>query len=156
MNQLKLAIAMELRFEGYNKILFDRIVEVDGQKIQIHVYCEDPLESRVAVYCVNRADQIRPNNIMDIVDLIERGVDDCDVALAFPLSLLPKAKILIGLTRKVYLLDDDGRVWVHYPCNDLHKRTSCANLSSASVEGSEDYEMIDGQTETQMRLSYVV
>lgn len=156
MNQLKLAVAMELRYEGYNKIVFDKIIEVNNRKIQIHVYCEDELESRVAVYCVNRADRIRPNDIMDIVDLIGRGVEDCDVAIAFPLILLPKAKILIGLTRKVYLLDNDCRVWVHYPWNVIRKEIPWVHLNAADIESKEDFEVFDNQAaRTQMRLSYV-
>jgi hypothetical protein len=82
---------------------------------------------------------VKPNNILDIVDLIGRGIKDCEAALAFPLALLPKAKVLIGLTRRVYLVDDEGRVWVHHPWSGLRGETPLVPSSSDVQESYEDY-----------------
>jgi hypothetical protein len=156
-NQLKLSIAMELKCEGYSTVIFDKLIEACGRKIRVHVYCEDELGLRMAVYCINKSSQIKPHEIFDIVELVRNGVEDCDVALAFPLALLPKAQVLIGLTTRVYTLDDYGRVWIHYPSNNIHRKTSWIDQDLTNPEADEGIEALNGfVATTQMRLSYVV
>lgn len=156
MNQLKLAIATELKSEGYNIVMFDKPIEACGRRTIAHVYCEDNLRLRIAVYCINRPSQVRPDEILDTIELIKNSVEDCDVALAFPLALLPKARVLIGLTSRVYILDDDGRVWVHYPLNGMHGNVAWAPLGHIDPKLDEDSEAPSSSIEaTHMRLPYI-
>lgn len=157
LNQLKLSIAMELKSEGYSTIVFDKLIETCGRIVRAHVYCEDELGLRMAVYCINKPSQVRPNEILDVIELIKSSVEDCDVALAFPLTLLRKAEVLIGLTGKVYMLDSDGRVWIHYHWNGMHDKAMGAPLNFVNSRAEEDSEALNGRVEiTQMRLPYVV
>ncbi|MDW8024235.1 MAG: hypothetical protein RMJ15_11000 [Nitrososphaerota archaeon] len=155
MNQLKLCIAMELKSEGFSTVVFDKLLEVYDRRIKVHVYGEDELGLRIAVYCVNRPCHVKPNEILDIVNLIRSGIEDCDVALAFPLVMLDRAKVLIGLTSKVYMIDDDGKVWVHHLWNIMHEDPILPALSSAHYQVDEDSE-IHIREASQVRLHYVV
>ncbi|MEM1666171.1 MAG: hypothetical protein QXW12_02340 [Nitrososphaerota archaeon] len=56
---------------------------------------------------------MRVDKVFEVVDIISRG--GYEAALAFLLNLLNKATEVIGLTRRVFMVDQDGRVWVHYP-----------------------------------------
>jgi len=158
MSQLKLSVALELKSEGFSTIVFDKLIDVCGRRIKVHVYCEDELGLRVAVYCINSIGQVRPNEISSIVELIRQNVDDCEVALAFPMALFPKAEVLIGLTSRVYMLDEGGRVWVHYPWS-VHSRASSVQLDHENLEDdvcAQDFEPFEGTLErTQMQPFYV-
>ncbi|MEM1542973.1 MAG: hypothetical protein QXV82_10120 [Ignisphaera sp.] len=140
-NQIKLAVATELRLEGYSTIIFDKIIEGCGRKVRIHVYCEDDLGMGEAVYCVNETHGMNLEEVSDVIKLIKAGLAkdevDCTVSLAFPLSLLRKASALIRLVPKVYMVDEDGRVWVHYPWSGTRRIEFLINniILGESIEG---------------------
>lgn len=121
LNHIKLAVAMELRADGYGTIVFNRVLGTYDRRIRVHVYCEDELAQRLAVYSVNKPCQVKPNDVLDVISAIGKGIRDCDVAIAFPTSLLPKAEALIGMTNNVFMVDDSGRVWV--------RRCGCARVT---------------------------
>jgi hypothetical protein len=111
---LKLAVALELRSEGYSRISFDRPIESCVGKVRIHVLGEDELGLRMAVYCISREHELNPNDVLDIVTAIQQSIsDDGDVAIAIPIDLLEKAGEIFGMTPKVFLVDYDMRVWVY-------------------------------------------
>lgn len=114
MNQLKLSIALELRSEGFNKVFFDREVEAFGRKVKVHVLAEDELGGCLAVICVNRVGGLDPVSLSDAVEVVQRALgEDADVAIAMPINLLNKAKEIFGITRKMFLVDGELRVWTH-------------------------------------------
>jgi len=141
-SQLKLAVALELSVEGYDTIVFDRIISAHGRKMKVHVYCEDEIGTRVAVLCLNKSEELKPSEVFEAIEFIESHIEDCRVALALPIALLPRAGDIIGLTGRVYLVDFEGRVWVH----DHHRRPRTEILvlpanedydADRAVEGSE-------------------
>jgi len=115
LSQIKLAVALELRAEGFETISFDRVVEFGGRKVRVHVLCEDEDGVRLAVYCIHRANRMDPHEVFAAINAIRNGIEDCTVALAFPLALLPRASPIIGMTSRVFMVDSKGRVWNHYP-----------------------------------------
>jgi len=141
MNQLKLSVAMELRLEGYGSIVFDKMVEVCGRRARIHVYYEDDVHVGEAVYCINNPRRVNPKEVFEVLEIIRtwlaRNSIDCVVSLAFPLSLLPKVKALIGLTPKVYMVDEEGRVWIHHPWGNV-RRTEIS-MDDPIIEEDEEY-----------------
>ncbi|MEM3640570.1 MAG: hypothetical protein QXH37_01415 [Candidatus Bathyarchaeia archaeon] len=63
---------------------------------------------------------------------------------------------MIGLTSKVYMLDDGGRVWVHYPWNGLQGNFAWAPLGHTDPKLDEDSEIASSSIEaTHMRLPYI-
>ncbi|HID30787.1 MAG TPA: hypothetical protein EYP19_12385 [Desulfobacterales bacterium] len=47
-------------------------------------------------------------------DLLKTGLGgDCVIAVAIPISLINYVGRLIGLTCRVYMLDDAGKVWIY-------------------------------------------
>ncbi|MEM3640569.1 MAG: hypothetical protein QXH37_01410 [Candidatus Bathyarchaeia archaeon] len=69
MNQLKLAIATELKSEGYNIVMFDKPIEACGRRIIAHVYCEDNLGLRIAVARAALTDRIRLDPMKFLISL---------------------------------------------------------------------------------------
>jgi len=111
---IKLAVALQLRSEGYDEIAFDKPIDTCVGRVYIHVLAEDPLELKVAVYCINKVEEINPNRLLDIVTAIQQIIgDDGDVAIAMPINLLSKAGQIFGMTPRVFLVDYEMRVWVY-------------------------------------------
>jgi hypothetical protein len=135
-SQLKLAVALELKAEGYDTIIFDRVISAHGRKMKVHVYCEDEVGTRIAVLCLNKSEDLKPGEVFETVEFIESHIEDCRVALALPIALLPRACEIIGLTGRVYLVDFEGRVWVH----DHHRRPHTEILVLPADEGVENYD----------------
>lgn len=133
---MKLTVALELHFEGYTQILFDRTFAYAGRKVHVHVLAEDALGFKVAALCFNGVRKIVPNEVMEVVDLVERALgEDCEVVIAIPLGLLAKAKDIVGLTNRIFAVDTHGRVWIH----NVGSRRSQAVLSGwNAIEDSED------------------
>jgi hypothetical protein len=114
LNMMRVAAAIELRYEGYDKIEFDRVIEYGNYKARVHIVGEDPLGIVTAIYCINRREALDPNRVMDVINLIEVVLgDECEVVLAIPLELIDDARDIIGITRRTFLIDKCGRVWVH-------------------------------------------
>jgi len=113
LSQIKLAVALELRAEGFETVVFDRVVEFGGQRVRVHVLCEDEDGFCLAVYCVNRAELMKVERVFEVVNIMSRC--GYDVAIAFPLTLLERAAEIIGMTNRVFMVDSEGRVWIHYP-----------------------------------------
>lgn len=56
----------------------------------------------------------------DTVEVIQKALgEDVDVAIAMPINLLNKAKEIFGITRKMFLVDGELRVWTH-PRDDAY------------------------------------
>jgi len=114
MSQLKLAIAMELRAEGFYKVVFDEVVEDGGRKVRVHVLGDDEVGLRLAVICINRADRLVVGSLADDVEAVQRALgEDCEVTIAIPITLLDKAGEIFGITSRIFLLDTEYRVWTH-------------------------------------------
>jgi len=148
LSQIKLSVALELKAEGYENVFFDEVVEFKGRRAKAHVFCEDEDGFCLAVYCINRADLIRVDKVFEVVDIISRG--GYEAALAFPLNLLNKATEVIGLTRRVFMVDQDGRVWVHYPWQGSRLIEVFKETEETLLEKDEYMPTIKGQS-TQMR-----
>jgi|GEM_PF-2698208 len=115
LNELKLAIALELKLEGYTYITFDKVVDIDYAKARVHVLAEDELGLSLAVICINRSENLDPNTLLDLVSDVQRKLgEDCEVAIAIPLALLDKAADVFGFTPRMFMVDNKFRVWVHY------------------------------------------
>jgi len=127
LNQLKLSAASEFRADGFD-VTFDRVVEFSGRRIKFHVYCEDVLGTRVAAICLNEVNDVRIREIFDVVDLVRFSGEDIEVVVCFPISLLNRARVLIGITSRVF----PGRLgWA-----------GLDSLPIAGREESEDYNSI--------------
>jgi len=135
-NALKLAAALELRSEGYSRISFDRPIESCIGKVYIHVLGEDALGFRIAIYCINKAQELNPNRVLDIVTEIQQDIgDDGDVAIAIPINLLDKAKEIFGFTPRVFLIDHEMRVWVHSRASGVTQMFKQNGLGISGVGG---------------------
>ncbi|MGB9841405.1 MAG: hypothetical protein ACPLKZ_01640 [Candidatus Bathyarchaeales archaeon] len=112
LDDIKLAVALDLKLNGYVHITFDRPILVHGRKEKIHIHAEDDLGISYAVICISSPAKLDPNSIIDAVSAIqaEIGVEG-EVAVAIPISLLDKAKDLFGLTRQMFMVDGELRVW---------------------------------------------
>jgi len=152
LSQIKLAVALELRAEGFETVVFDRVVEFGGRKVRVHVLCEDEDGVRLAVYCIHRANLMDPHEVFAAINAIRNGIEECTVALAFPLVLLPRASPIIGMTSRVFMVDSEGRVWNHYPWQGSRLIEVFREAEEALLEREEDECMltIKGQS-TQMR-----
>ena len=152
LSQIKLAVALELRAEGFETVVFDRVVEFGGRKVRVHVLCEDEDGVRLAVYCIHRANLMDPHEVFAAINAIRNGIEECTVALAFPLVLLPRASPIIGMTSRVFMVDSKGRVWNHYPWQGSRLIEVFREAEEALLEREEDECMltIKGQS-TQMR-----
>lgn len=157
LNQLKLSVAAELRAAGYTRIKFDHVVEACGIRVKVHVLDEDEISVRLAVYCISDSSKADPYDLLGRIKVINAEIEDCEVALAFPIALLPKIEVLIGLTKRFYMVDDSGMVWVHYPCDTTRKENGDMAIPPGML-GSEETEqnIADKPVENaQMRLFYV-
>jgi len=137
LNQLKLCAASEFRAEGFD-VTFDRVIELSGRRIRFHVYCEDVLGTRVAAICVNEVNDARIREVFDVIDSVRFSGEDIEVVVCFPISLLNRARVLIGITPRVFMVDCDGRVWVHYPWQGVRRAKITIPLEQISQEGDEE------------------
>lgn len=113
---MKLAVALQLRVEGYEHVVFNNVVKVWGKSVVVDVFAEDCLGSMVAVYCVNRADEAEEGHLNDVALTILEGLgEECLIAFAYPLRLVGLVRSAIGLANRIYMIDDEGRVWRHDP-----------------------------------------
>jgi len=111
---LKLAVALQLKQEGYVEIVFDKPVEAYGKKVKVHVFAEDEIGARVVVWCITKASQIKYDYLAEIFDIIKNELgSECIIAIAMPISLIGYVDGLIGLTYRIYMLDLTGKIWVH-------------------------------------------
>ncbi|MGB9959863.1 MAG: hypothetical protein ACPLKQ_05020 [Candidatus Bathyarchaeales archaeon] len=137
MNQLKLAIALELKAEGYSAIIFDKVIETKKGKVRVHVFGEDTL-GVLAVVCINRLEQLNLSSLVDSVEGIQQVLgEDGDVAIAMPMHLINKADDIFGITGKVYLVDNAFRVWTHLCDNAYTKMIKHVILSQQQLTLSE-------------------
>jgi hypothetical protein len=114
LDTLKLSVALELKLEGYTHIAFDKVIDINSTKARVHVLAEDELGLSLAVICINRPGNLDPNALLDLVSVLQRKLgEDCEVAVAIPLTLLNKAADIYGLTPRIFLVDDRLRVWIH-------------------------------------------
>jgi hypothetical protein len=114
LSELKLSVALELKLEGYDHITFDKVIDINSTKAWVHVLAEDELGLSLAVICINRPGNLDPNALLDLVSAVQRKLgEDCEVAVAIPLTLLNKAADIYGLTPRIFLVDDKLRVWIH-------------------------------------------
>jgi len=114
LDALKLAVALELRLQGYTHITFNEPIRTCNGQVLVHVFGEDDLGLSIAVYCINRPEKLNPGKLMDIVEAIQRKIGpDGDVVLALPVDLLEKVDNIYGLTPKLFIVDRNLRVWVN-------------------------------------------
>ncbi|MEM3627589.1 MAG: hypothetical protein QXZ25_06140 [Candidatus Bathyarchaeia archaeon] len=139
MNQLKLSIALELRSEGFNKVFLDKVFEAFGRKVRVHVFAEDELGECLAVICVNKVGGLDPVGLSDAVEAVQRALgEDGDVAIAIPISLLDKAGGIFGITRRMFLVDGELRVWTHLRDNAYTEMIKRIMLSQRQDSASDD------------------
>lgn len=113
---MKLAVAFELYLEGYDTIVFNRTVKKGNNRVRIHVFAKDTVGSRVAVYCIHRPEQAGRNHLQDVVYTIVDGLgDDCQIAIAVPINLMDVVNEAAEHVYRIYMVDENGRVWIHDP-----------------------------------------
>jgi len=113
---VKLAVALQLRSEGYETVTFNRIVKDRGRSIVIDIFAEDCLGSQVAVYCVFSAHEAKEENLNDVaLAIVDEFGEECLIAFAFPLRLIGLVGNAIGLAHRIYVVDKACRVWCHDP-----------------------------------------
>ncbi len=112
LGDLKLAVALDLKLNGYVHITFDKPILIHGRKEKIHIHAEDDLGISYAVICISSPAKLDPNSIIDALSAIQAEIgEEGEVALAIPISLLDKVKDLFGLTRQMFLVDYELHVW---------------------------------------------
>lgn len=137
LSAMKLSVAIELYFEGYTKVSFDRILMYGNRKVRVHVLAEDEVGLKVAAYCVNRINNVVSMEVSAVIDAFDRVFcDDCEVVIAIPLNLLSKAEDIIGLTGRIFAVDDDGRLWIH---NVVSRRGNDALAEWNPLEDAEEH-----------------
>jgi hypothetical protein len=113
---LKLAVAFELYLEGYDTVVFNRTVKSGDNRVRVHVFARDTLGSCVAVYCIHRPEQAGQEHLQSVVCTIVDGVgDDCQIAIAIPINLMAAVSEIAEHVYRIYMVDEDGRVWLHDP-----------------------------------------
>lgn len=113
LDAIKLAVALELKLNGYTYITFDKTINMYGKKAKIHVTAEDELGVRYAVICINNPAKLDPDELIDMIRAIQPEVGDGgEVAIAIPIDLIDEAKDVFGLTRRMFLVDYELRVWI--------------------------------------------
>ncbi|MGQ9691457.1 MAG: hypothetical protein ACUVQY_09405 [Thermoproteota archaeon] len=111
---IKLALAVELRLEGYTRIEFDRVVVENGLRVPVHVLAEDEIGNRLAIYCIHNPEGLRPEEVLEAVATIQRQIgQDGEVVIAIPISLLDVAGDIFGLAPRIFAVDNELRVWSH-------------------------------------------
>ena len=134
---LKLAVALQLKQEGYVEVVFDKPVESYGKRVRVHVFAEDELGARVVVWCITKAFQIKYDYLAEIFDIIKNELgSECMIAIAMPISLMGYVDGLIGLTYRIYMLDLTGKIWVHDAVRPHTKTMSFIGLLEEPSEGS--------------------
>lgn len=156
---LKLAVALELKAEGYKHIKFDKIVESNCSKVKIHVLGEDELGIRLAVLCINRLEGLNISGLTEAVEVVQRAIgEDGDVAIAIPIVLLEKANDIFDVTDRVFLVDTEYRVWTYSSDSAYTKVIKYAMLRqhelSLSEKDDEKSNIAGGQQDT--RITYVI
>jgi hypothetical protein len=132
---MKLAVALQLKIEGYETLVFNKIVKAGSRSVAVDVFAEDCLGSRVAVYCVFRADEAEEGHLNDVACAILDGFgEDCLIAIAFPLRLIDLVRNAIGIANWIYLVDYYGRIWRHDP-NIPYRSTSLAWKPAEKLDG---------------------
>ena len=113
---MKLSVALDLCLEGYDSVMFTRCIKAGRKHVRVHVFAEDTLGSRVAVYCIHRPEQAGRNHLQDVVYTIVDGLgDDCQIAIAIPINLMDVVNGVAEHVYRIYMVDENGRVWVHDP-----------------------------------------
>jgi hypothetical protein len=113
---LKLAVALELCLDGYDNVTFNKVIECGSGRVCVHVFAEDAIGSKVAVYCVGRIEEAMGDNLANVVYTITESIgDDCQVAIAIPIDLMNIVDKIADVIYRIYLIDSAGRVWIHDP-----------------------------------------
>ena len=113
---MKLSVALDLCLEGYDSVMFNRCIKAGRKHVRVHVFAEDTVGSRVAVYCIRRPEQAGRNHLHDMVCTIVDGLgDDCQIAIAIPINLMAAVSEIAEHVYRIYMVDEDGRVWLHDP-----------------------------------------
>ena len=118
---LKLAVAFELYLEGYDTVVFNRTVKSGDNRVRVHVFARDTLGSCVAVYCIHRPEQAGQEHLQSVVCTIVDGVgDDCRIAIAIPINLMYVVNEVAEHVYRIYMVDENGRVWIHDPSRQFN------------------------------------
>ncbi|MBS7659644.1 MAG: hypothetical protein QXQ94_11560, partial [Candidatus Bathyarchaeia archaeon] len=81
---------------------------------------------------------------------------DCEVTLVFPLSLLSRASAIIGMTSRIFAVDHEGRVWVHYPFEDTRLVKALREAFEDTTEDESDQKtQLAGNQSVQLRVPYI-
>jgi len=113
---MKLSVALDLCLEGYDIVMFNRCIKTGRKHVRVHVFAEDTVGLRVAVYCIHRPEQAGRDHLQDVVYTIVDGLgDDCQIAIAIPINLMDVVNGVAEHVYRIYMVDENGRVWVHDP-----------------------------------------
>jgi len=152
---LKLAVALSLKLDGYDIVEFDKLIEFGGQKIRIGIFAEDFIGCRIAVWCISRASDLKSNRMALALDLMGKALgEDCTVAVAIPISLINYVDELIGLTYRIYRVDETGKVWLHdagRPCI-----SDGSTWKFADETGEEESEPLERHSSGSPRCSFYI
>jgi hypothetical protein len=118
---MKLSVALDLCLEGYDSVMFNRCIKAGRKHVRVHVFAEDTVGSRVAVYCIRRPEQAGRNHLHDMVCTIVDGLgDDCQIAIAIPINLMYVVNEVAEHVYRIYMVDENGRVWIHDPSRQFN------------------------------------
>jgi hypothetical protein len=132
MEVTKLSVALDLYLDGYDEITFNRWFGEGGEQVCVHVFAEDSGGSKVAVYCVSRAEMAKRDKLASVVHRIMECIgDDCQIAVAIPLRLMSVVHEVKDTVYRIYMVDECGRVWIHDP-----SRHFSVNRSRVEMEGA--------------------
>ncbi len=113
---MKLAVALDLCLEGYDEVTFNKRFSGGDVDVCVHVFAEDAVGSKVAVYCVGGAELSKRDKLADVVYQIADCVgEECQIAIAIPLRLLNLVDEVKDVVYRIYMVDEGGRLWVHDP-----------------------------------------
>ena len=73
---VKLAVALQLKCDGYEAVSFNRVVEDERGRFVVDVYAEDSLGSPVAVCCVFSADEACEERLNDLAFTVVEALGD--------------------------------------------------------------------------------
>lgn len=72
-----------------------------------------------------------PYRVFSAVDAIRNSKRDCNATPALPLTLLPRASSIMGMTSRIFTIDGKGEVWIHYPWKEAHAEKLRESLQEA-------------------------
>lgn len=135
---LKLAVAVQLSSEGYERIVFNKIIKARNEHVRIHILAEDILGDRVAVKCILMPEQATEERLNEFTcNIMDAFGENCTIALAIPMELINVVDKARYYAHKIYMIDYEGHVWTTDTRRKVATEPSVGSLLETNKETNE-------------------